>query len=207
MLSKVQSCSVLGIHAYPVGVEVDIATGLPAFATVGLPDSTVRESRERVSSAIVNAGFRFPLKRVTINLAPADVPKGGSSFDLPIAIGILSATRQIDEQNLKSHVILGELSLSGAVRPVRGVLPMALAAMEAGIRGIIIPQENVREASVIKGLEVRGVSDIREITGFLNGERDISPATIDVKKLFGDFSKFRLDFSDVKGQAHVKRAL
>ncbi len=207
MLSKILSCSVLGIHAYLVGVEVDISAGLPAFVTVGLPDSIVRESRERVSSAIVNSGLRFPLKRITINLAPADVPKGGSSFDLPIAIGILSATRQIDELNLKSHVILGELSLSGAVRPIRGVLPMAMAAKQAGIKGIIIPVENVREASVVKELEVRGVSDIQEITGFLNGERDISPATINVKKLFRDFSKFRLDFNDVKGQEHVKRAI
>jgi magnesium chelatase family protein len=207
MLSKVISCSVLGIHAYQVGVEVDISTGLPAFATVGLPDSTVRESRERVSSAISNAGYQFPLKRITINLAPADVPKGGSSFDLPIAIGILAATKQVSESVLNSHVILGELSLSGSVRSVRGVLSMAMSARESGIKGIIIPKENVREASVVQGIEVRGISHIREIVNFLNGELDIIPAVADVKTLFGDGTSFRLDFSDVKGQEHVKRAL
>ncbi len=207
MLSRVMSCSILGIHAYLVGVEVDISTGLPTFSTVGLPDSTVRESRERVSSAITNSGYRFPLKRITINLAPADVPKGGSCFDLPIATGILAATGQLKETRLQSHVILGELSLSGAVRGVRGVLPMAIAARDSGMRGMIIPRENVSEASVVEGIEVRGVDHIREIMEFLSGERDISPAVTDVKGFFRDPSRFRLDFSDVKGQEHVKRAL
>ena len=207
MLSRVISCSVLGIHASLVGVEVDISAGLPAFATVGLPDSTVRESRERVSSAITNAGFKFPLRRITINLAPADIPKAGSSFDLPMAIGILVATGQIDEALVSSHVILGELSLSGAVRPVRGVLSMAMAGRDAAMKGVIIPEENVREASVVKGLEVRGVSHIREIAEFLNGTREIPAAATDVDGLFENPSKSRLDFSDVKGQEHVKRAL
>jgi len=207
MLSKVLSCSVLGIHAYQVYVEVDISTGLPAFATVGLPDSAVRESRERVSSAIGNAGFRFPLKRIIINLAPADVPKGGSSFDLPIAIGILTATGQVSDQFLSSHLILGELSLSGAVRPIRGVLSMAMAGRDAGIRGIIIPRENVREAAVVSGLEVRGVAHLQEIAGFLNGEVELEPASVDIGRLFGNPQKTHLDFSDVRGQEHVKRAL
>ncbi len=207
MLSRVLSSSILGIDAYLVSVEVDISTGLPAFATVGLPDSAVRESRERVSSAISNAGFQFPLKRVTINLAPADIRKGGSSFDLPIAIGILAATKQVDERVLGSQVILGELSLSGAVRPVRGALSMAMAAREAGMNGVILPRENVREASVVQGIEVRGVSDIQEIAAFLNGKEEIAPAVMDIERLFEDTSSHPLDFFDVKGQEQAKRAI
>ena len=207
MLSRVLSSAVLGIHAYPVRVEVDISTGLPAFATVGLPDSAVRESRERVSSAITNAGFRFPLKRVTINLAPADIRKGGSSFDLPIAIGVLAATKQVEEPLLATQSIIGELSLSGAVRPVRGALSMAMAARDSGMSGVILPRENVREASVVKGLEVRGVSHLREIVGFLNGTNEIAPVSTDVEALFGDRGRHPLDFRDVRGQEQVKRAI
>jgi magnesium chelatase family protein len=207
MLSRVLSSSILGINAYLVRVEVDISTGLPAFATVGLPDSAVRESRERVSSAISNAGYHFPLKRVTINLAPADIRKGGSSFDLPIAIGILAATKQVDDLILESQVILGELSLSGAVRPIRGALSMAMAARDAGMKGIILPRENVREASVVQGIEVRGVSHIREISGFLNGKEKIPPIVVDIERLFEDTSSHPLDFFDVKGQEQVKRAI
>jgi magnesium chelatase family protein len=207
MLSRVVSSSVLGIHAYLVGVEVDISTGLPTFTTVGLPDSAVRESRERVCSAIANSGYQFPLKRVTINLAPADVPKGGSSFDLPISVGILAATGQVNDRMLPSHVILGELSLSGSVRGVRGVLSMVMAAREAGIRGIIIPVENVREASVVKGIEVRGVDHIQQVIAYLNGELDISPVTLNVERFFSASSNYRIDFNDVRGQEHAKRAL
>ncbi|MBM3265912.1 MAG: hypothetical protein FJY97_21185, partial [candidate division Zixibacteria bacterium] len=156
MLSKVVSSAVQGIEAYRVDVETSIANGLPHFSTVGLPDNAVRESKDRVEAAIRQSGFTYPYRRVTINVAPADVRKAGSSFDLPIAVGILSATGQTAMGRLEDTLFAGELSLDGAVRPIRGVLSMAVAAARSGIRAMIVPEENVSEAAMVQGLRVYG---------------------------------------------------
>src|ERR1700758_319569 len=156
MLARVRSAAVLGIDAYLVDVETDIANGLPTFATVGLPQGAVKEGRERVYSALANTGFTFPLKRITVNLAPADIRKEGSAFDLPIALGILADTAPIPGHRLAKIAVLGELGLEGAIRPVRGALPVALAARTAGVEALILPRENLAEAGVVEGLRVVG---------------------------------------------------
>jgi len=148
MLARVRSAAVLGIDAYLVDVETDIANGLPTFATVGLPQGAVKEGRERVYAALANTGYTFPLKRITVNLAPADIRKDGSAFDLPIAVGILAATEQISAERLGRVAVLGELGLEGAIRPVRGALPVALAARTAGLEALVLPRENLPEAGV-----------------------------------------------------------
>src|SRR2546423_12490875 len=152
MLARVRSAAVVGIDAYLVDVETDIASGLPTFVTVGLPQGAVKEGRDRVSSALANTGFTFPLKRITVNLAPADIRKEGSAFDLPIALGILAATEQIAADRLAKIAVLGELGLEGAIRPVRGALPVALAARLAGVEALILPRANLSEAGVVAGL-------------------------------------------------------
>ncbi|HVQ47773.1 MAG TPA: magnesium chelatase domain-containing protein, partial [Gemmatimonadales bacterium] len=183
MLARIGSAAVLGIDAYPVDVEVDITNGLPSFSTVGLPHGAVKEGRERVSAALVNAGFCFPLRRITVNLAPADIRKDGSAFDLPIALGILVASGQLPEDGLKQHMVLGEVGLEGDLRPVRGALSMALAARSAGFRGILVPHANVPEASVVEGLEVCGARSLLEVCGHLLGKNPIPPARADVNTL------------------------
>src|SRR3954470_1265956 len=154
MLARIRSAAVLGIDAYLVDVEVDITNGLPSFCTVGLPNGAVKEGRERVCAALANAGFCFPLRRITVNLAPADIRKDGSAFDLPIALGILVASGQLPEERLSDQMVFGEVGLEGDLRPVRGALSMALAARSAGYRGVLLPQVNVPEASVVEGLDV-----------------------------------------------------
>ena len=156
MLSRILSAAVLGIGAYQVEVEVDIASGLPAFSTVGLPDGAVKESKDRVKSAIKNAGYSYPSRRITVNLAPADIKKEGSTFDLPIAAGILAAGGTIHPDKLRDYYIVGELSLDGRVKPVKGTLPMALAARENKVKGLILPKENASEAAVVQEIEVLG---------------------------------------------------
>ena len=184
MLAKVISSAVLGIDAYNVEVEADITPQLPAFATVGLPDGAVRESKERVQSAIKNSEFIFPNKKVTINLAPADIRKEGSAFDLPMAIGILAATGQIMRETFDDMVMLGELSLDGTLKPIPGVLPMAMNIHRNGIRGMIVPRENASEAAMAEGLEVYPVGSLREAVAFLEDERLIAPFKIDMKAVF-----------------------
>src|SRR6059036_1404790 len=152
MLARVRSAAVLGIDAYLVEVETDIASGLPTFVTVGLPQGAVKEGRDRVSAALANTGYTFPLRRITVNLAPADIRKEGSAFDLPIALGILAATEQVKPERLAKIAVLGELGLEGAVRPIRGALPVALAARAAGVDALILPHENLSEAGVVDGL-------------------------------------------------------
>ncbi len=154
MLARILCSAVIGIDAYIVEVEVDIAAGLPAYTTVGLPETAVKESRERVKSAIQNSGYRFPDDRITVNLAPANIKKDGTGFDLPIAVGLLAATHTLDRAELGRYLILGELSLDGRVKPVAGSLPMALAARQAGYASIIVPRENAREAAVVDGIRV-----------------------------------------------------
>ena len=207
MLARVRSAAVLGIDAYLVDVETDVANGLPTFATVGLPQGAVRESRERVFAAIANTGFTFPLKRVTVNLAPADIRKDGSAFDLPIAIGVLAATEQITSIRLARVAVLGELGLEGAVRPVRGALPVALAARAAGIEALVLPRENLAEAGVVAGLRVLGAATLTEIADFLDGRTELPAAQVNVTELFAARAADDVDFAEVKGQGHAKRAL
>jgi magnesium chelatase family protein len=207
MLAKVLSSAVLGINAYVVEVETDLFPQLPAFAMVGLPDNAVKESKERVQSAIKNSGFYFPQKKVTINLAPADIKKEGSSFDLPIAIGILAATGQLTREVFDDYVILGELSLDGSLRPIHGALPMALSAQKNGLNGMILPKENAKEAAMAEELNVYPVGSLAQAVEFLENGDAIKPFKIDIKDVFEKALEYPVDFSDVKGQEHTKRGL
>src|SRR3954468_10558025 len=207
MLAKVCSAAVNGIEAYPVEVEVNAGHGDTLVVIVGLPDAAVKESRDRVTTALTNSGYRFPMGRTTINLAPADVKKEGPSFDLPIAIGMLAANEQIETDQLENFVAVGELALTGAVRPVKGVLPIALRARADGRVGILVPAENAPEAAMVAGLNVIPVTNLREATSFLEGELKITPTKIDLSTLFNDRNDDELDFAEVKGQESVKRAL
>ncbi len=207
MLAKVLSSAVSGIDAYVVEVEVDITQGLPTFTTVGLPEAAVKESKERVKSAIKNSGYSFPDDRITVNLAPADVKKEGTGFDLPIALGILAATRILPQQAISKYLFLGELSLDGRVKPVKGSLPMALEAKSSGYSGIIVPSDNGSEASVVDGISVYSVRTLSEVVEFLTREIDISSEKADLSTIFSGKPDTEVDFSEVMGQEHVKRAL
>ncbi|MDD4568530.1 MAG: YifB family Mg chelatase-like AAA ATPase [Tepidanaerobacteraceae bacterium] len=207
MLSKVKSCSIYGLESFLVDVEVDISNGLPAFDIVGLPDAAVKESRERVRAAIKNQNFNFPIKRITLNLAPADIKKEGPHFDLPIALGILAATEQMPVEILNEYAIIGELSLDGRTRPVNGVLPMAIEIKERELKGIIVPLENVEEAAVIKGIKVVGVSSLSEVVAYFNGELKISSHEIRNSHKKQIKTTYDGDFSEVKGQENLKRCL
>ena len=206
MLAKVLSSSVLGIEAYPVEVEVDSTRGLPAFSTVGLPDNAVKESKERVRSAVKNSGYPFPTGKITVNLAPADIKKEGTTFDLPVAVGILLAEGIIKNEGLSEFMILGELSLDGAIKPVRGALPVAVLAGRLK-KKIILPVQNSREAAVVEGTEVYGVSSLAELVEFMNGRRVLQPASVDLAGCFRQDRCPHFDLSDVMGQEHVKRAI
>jgi len=207
LLSRVFSSAVLGVDAYTVEVEVDIRRGLPTFATVGLPEAAVKESKDRVKSAISNSGYRFPDDRITVNLAPADIKKEGTGFDLPIALGILAATGVVPQNRLSEYLILGELSLDGRIKAVRGSLPVALLARNSNFRGMILPRENAREAAVVDGVEVLSVPTLGELVEFLCGLRLIQPESVDVQTIFQEAHQDEIDFCEVKGQEHVKRAL
>lgn len=206
MLSHVLCGAVLGIDAYLVRVEADIASGLPSFATVGLPRGAVRESEKRVTAAIKNSGYEIPPKKITINLSPADIRKEGSAFDLPIAVGILAGTGQLSERRLGGYVLLGELGLDGSLRPVRGALPVAVAVRRRGLRGLVVPRENVGEASVVAGVEVLAARTLREVAEFLDGGRTLvrgraSRRSEEAARTSG------ADYRDVRGQEAAKRAL
>ena len=207
MLAKVLSGAILGIDAYIVEVEVDIAQGLPVFATVGLPDGAVKEAKERVKSAIKNSGYDFPPKRVTVNLAPADVKKEGAGFDLPMAVGILTALDVVSSQFLEDYLLLGELSLDGRVKSIRGALSLAMAAKSTSKRGVLLPKENAEEAAVVQGIEVLGVEVLSEVVDFLNGQKKLVPAFVNLQEIFSREKHYAEDFNEVKGQEHVKRAL
>lgn len=207
MLARLRSAAVLGIDAYLVEVEVDLTNGLPYFATVGLPQGAVKEGRERVTAALVNAGFEFPLKRITVNLAPADVPKAGSAFDLPVSLGILAASGQLPAAALDGTVSFGELGLEGSLRPVRGALPMALAAQAGGARNLVVPMANVAEAAVVEGLAVYGAESLVQVLQHLSGVRPIPPATPGARSGLGEPAAGGADFADVRGQVAAKRAL
>jgi magnesium chelatase family protein len=197
----------MGIDAFPVEVEVDISSGLPSFSTVGLPNGAVKEGRERVSAALANAGFQFPLRRITVNLAPADIRKDGSALDLPIALGLLVASGQLPETNLKTTMVLGEVGLEGDLRPIRGALSMALAARASGCTALLLPADNLPEAGVVQDLEVRGAHTLAEVCAHLTGERPISIAHVDLNALMSAPAPQGVDFADVRSQAAAKRAL
>lgn len=207
MLAKVLSSALVGIDAIVIDVEVDIAQGLPQLATVGLPEGAVRESKDRVKAALKNSGYDFPNRKITVNLAPADVKKEGAAYDLPICIGILAATGTIRREKLKRYILLGELSLDGGVKPVRGCLPVSVAAREAGLCGVIVPMENMGEAGVVDGISVIGVSELSQVVDFLNGTLEIPPYHLETGDLFSQAGEGADDFCDVKGQEHAKRAL
>jgi magnesium chelatase family protein len=207
MLARIRSAAVLGIDAYPVDVEVDITNGLPTFATVGLPHGAVREGRERIAAALANAGYQFPLKRITVNLAPADIRKDGSGLDLPIALGVLVASGQLPDAGLRRLMLAGEVGLEGDLRPVRGALSMALAARAAGCRGLLLPQDNVSEAAVVDGLAVLGARTLVEVCAHLAGDLALQPTRIDLPALLAERHRNECDFSDVRGQPGAKRAL
>ncbi|MDE2810284.1 MAG: YifB family Mg chelatase-like AAA ATPase [Gemmatimonadota bacterium] len=207
MPSTVLSAATLGIDAYPVHVEVDTDRSLPTFTVVGLPDSAVRESKERVLAAIKNAGYQWPRRKVTINLAPADRKKEGSAFDLPIAVGVLAASRQIKPLGLAEFALLGELSLNGSVRPVHGMLSMATSLHQQGLYGMIVPTQNAREAAIANGPLVYGVSSLSEALAILTGDARQRPYELNVEEVFRSNANYGVDFADVRGQDHAKRAL
>jgi magnesium chelatase family protein len=207
MLAMIRSAGVQGLEVATVFVEVDVASGLPSFTTVGLPDSAVRESRDRVRAALRNAGFEFPSDRITVNLAPADLRKEGPAFDLPMALGILHATGLVKPGRLERALVLGELSLDGRVQPVRGVLPVALHCRSHGFAPLVVPADNAAEASVVERVEVIPVSTIADAVEFLNGERAVEPPRAEASRQLGAQRAEEVDFADVRGHAHAKRAL
>jgi len=207
MLSRIWSASLIGIDAVKVGVEVDVANGMPATVVVGLPDTAVQESRERVKTAIKNAGFLFPMRRIVINLTPADLRKEGPIYDLPIAVGVLASSEQVPAERLEDYLFLGELSLDGTLRAVAGVLAIAAAAKSLDIKGLVIPQDNVREAAVVKGLEVYGFNHLSDVAAFLNAPESVLPIQIDGVTELSQARVAGFDLRDVKGQAHARRAL
>ncbi len=207
MLSVVRSAATCGINACLIDIETNIENTLPNFTMVGLPDNAVRESRGRVITAINNSAYIYPNKHITINLAPADVKKEGSSYDLPIAIGMLASSGQLGEALLRDFVILGELALDGSLRPVHGVLPIAIEVRSKKIRGLILPRENAREAAMVEGIDVYGAASLREAVQVLGTNDGIAPTRIDVDKIFSAEQSYAEDFADVKGQENVKRAL
>jgi magnesium chelatase family protein len=207
MLARVWSASLVGIDAVKVGVEVDIAGGLPGIVVVGLPGAEVQESKERVKAALKNAGFAVPMRKIVINLTPADLRKEGPSFDLPISVGILAASEQVDVQLLEDYLFLGEVSLDGSMRPVAGVLAIAAAAQRLGLKGVIVPADNAREAAVVKGLQVYGLQHLSEVVDFLNHPSRHQPLAINGLEELARSQFQGLDLKDVKGQAQARRAL
>jgi magnesium chelatase family protein len=207
VLAKIASCAVEGIVGRRIDVEVDIRSGLPAFTTVGLPDAAVKESRERVQAAIRNSGYTFPDDRITVNLAPADTRKDGTGFDLPMALGILSAMGLLPQSAVSEYLFFGELSLDGRLKPVKGSLSMAIAARSHGFKGIVVPYENRRETSVVDGLCVYPATCLAQVVGFIRGFAAIEPEKADLRTLFAHNGGGETDFSEIRGQEHVKRAL
>ncbi|MDP3143469.1 MAG: YifB family Mg chelatase-like AAA ATPase [Candidatus Omnitrophota bacterium] len=207
MLAKTHSYGLLGLETFPLEIEVDISRGLPVITIVGLPDNAVKESRERVRSAIKNSGFKYPTDRITVSLAPADLKKEGPAFDLPIALGILAASEQISTSGLQNYIILGELALDGKIRPIKGTLPIALGMATSKITNLILPYENCREVSVVENIRAFPVKTLTEVVNFLNDPTSIKPFKTDIQALFKAKSGYEVDFAEVKGQIHVKRGL
>lgn len=207
MLARIYSAAVYGVDAYEIEIEVNAASGLPAIVIVGLPDTAVKESRDRVTTAVSNSGYYWPRGRTTINLAPADIKKEGPSFDLPIALGMIATEQEIEGDPFASLSFVGELALNGAVRPVKGVLPVALEARRRGKRALIVPEANAREAAMVDRIEIYGVRNLRETFQFVTGEKQLTPVRGDMNEYFAQHHNYEVDFADVKGQQHVKRAI
>lgn len=207
MISTVRTCGLMGIDGFTVDVQADISNGMPTLTLVGLPGATVKEAKDRVSSAIKNSGFTFPGKKITINLAPADMRKEGSSYDLPIAVSILNASSQMLSDEIDESIFIGELALNGSVKPVRGVLPMVISMYKEGFRKIFVPEGNADEAAVIDDVEIYPLRSLEQLHTHLSGEKRIPPHKVDVNELFTKAAEHALDFCDVKGQEGVKRAL
>lgn len=205
MLFKIASASLIGIDAYLVDVEVDISLGIPGFVTVGLPDASVRESKERVRAALKNCGYNFPSRKIIINLAPADRRKEGSSFDLPISLGLLAHLDIFPEENLRDYLFLGELALDGRLKPGKGILSSTVLAQKAGFKGIIVPKENEREASLVPDIDVYGMETIVQVVALLNGAESVHPCQYSLDELLPR-SDYSVDFREIRGQRHVKRA-
>ena len=210
MLSMVKTISLNGLEGHLIDVQTDINSGIPSFEIVGLPDTTVKEAKERVKTAIKNLKYQFPSKKILINLAPANLRKGGSRFDLPIAIGILLAfgiVSQNVQNSLYNTIFIGELSLSGKINRINGVLPMCIEARNLGIKRVILPEANSYEAAAVKDIEIIPVKTLKETVEYLNGVRQIKKIEVNVENIFENNKNSRIDFSDVKGQENVKRAL
>jgi len=207
MLVKTYGSAVQGINATIVTIEVNVNQGI-RFFLVGLPDNAVKESHERIASALDYKGYKLPRKQITINMAPADIRKEGSAYDLPLAIGMLAGAETIQSEELERYVIMGELSLDGSLQPIKGVLPIAIKAREEGFKGFILPKQNAREAAVVNNLEVYGVESITEVIDFFNGASKLEPTVVNTREeFFNNLSHIEINFSDVKGQENVKRAL
>ena len=207
MLSKINSMALLGLDGYLIEVQVDVSNGMPCWEMVGLPDTSVKEAKERVKTAIKNSGYEMLSKRIVINLAPADTKKEGSIFDLPIAIGILEDLGEIKNDKLDEIAFVGELSLDGKINRVNGILPMCIEAQKLGINKLIVPRENAKEAAIVKEIEVLGADNLKQVVKYLNGEENIERSIVDLNKIFDVQDKYLLDFSEVKGQENIKRAL
>ncbi|MBR3628836.1 MAG: YifB family Mg chelatase-like AAA ATPase [Elusimicrobia bacterium] len=206
MISFLHSASVQGIDACLIDVEIDISSGLPVFSIVGLPDTSVKESRDRVVSAIKNSGFDFPTKKITVNLAPADIKKEGGAFDLPISLGILASSGIIEKKSLQNFCAIGELSLDGKLRPVKGILPIVLSLHKFGITQVIVPEKNKNEACVAKDIEIYPFTDLKDVIKFLKKETVVEPYKQDNISIQNSSTKTSIDFSDIKGQFFAKRA-
>ena len=207
MLARIWSAAIVGIDAVKVGAEVDVSGGLPGIVVVGLPDTAVQESRERVKAALKNSGFAFPMRKIVINLTPADLRKEGPSFDLPISVGILAASEQVDGGLLGDYLFLGEVSLDGSLRPIAGVLPIAATAKKIGMTGLVVPEDNAQEAAVVEGLAVHGFRHLSEVVQFLNQPEQYQPLQLAAKAQLATQPPACPDLKDVKGQAHARRAL
>ena len=207
MLSIIKSMTLHGLEGFIVDVQVDVSGGIPCWEIVGLPDISIREAKERVRTAIKNSGYEFPSRRIVINLAPATIKKEGSIFDLPIAIAILSASEYINEFNFGEVAFLGELSLDGNINSVRGILPMCIEAKKLGIKKIIVPKENAKEASIVSGINVIPVSSLNQVISYLNKKIIIPPVNFDTKNIINKNNLYDFDFSEVKGQKNIKRAI
>lgn len=207
MLSIVKSMSLQGLEGYLIEVQVDVSAGMPSWQVVGLPDASVKESNERVRTAIKNSGYEFQSRKIVVNLAPANTKKEGSFFDLPIAVGILMNFEEIHKQDLDDTVFVGELSLDGKINKVNGILPMCIEAKNLGIKRIIVPNENKKEAAIVDGINVIGVEHLKQVVRYLNNEQEIKPEKSNVEELFHNNKNYELDFSEVKGQENIKRAL
>jgi len=207
MLVKTYGCAIYGINAIPITIEVNIEQGVN-FMMVGLPDSAVKESHQRIEASLRYNGYRIPGKKIVINMAPADIKKEGSAYDLPIAIGIMGASEQMAAKQISDYVIMGELSLDGGVLPIKGALPIAIEARKKGYKGVIVPSSNAREAAIVDGVVTYGVKNISEVIDFFNDKGELKPVKVNIQEEFySNLNNYEFDFADVKGQENIKRAL